>query len=127
MLVSAEGAGATNRQPAPTHGGESQAMNVQLDKVQPLAPLRLAGSSSVQRAVKRLTKRVNELTSAYNTLVTQHNELVTAVSTLANCIGKQPVTRYAGYWWGTPEIQTSAMDFTEPGDPISAVMMAWKC
>jgi hypothetical protein len=127
FLVNTEGAGATDRRPASSPRAQPQALNLQLSKAQPLASMRIARTSSIAGTLRRLTKRVNALTSAYNALVTQHNELVSAVSIIGSCLGRQPVTRYAGYWWGIPEIQTSALDFTEPGDPVSVSMTTWNC
>jgi hypothetical protein len=102
-----------------------KALDAQLSEAKPLTaepiPFRF---SSTKATLKKLIRRVNELTVGYNKLAEAHNQLV---SSLETCIGKVPVTRYAGYWFGDPEIQTSALDVTIPGDQVSAVMATWNC
>lgn len=100
------------------------ALDAQLSRAKPVTAERIPLRLSSKATLRKLIRRVNELTVGYNKLAEAHNSLVTSIET---CIGKVPVTRYAGYWFGEPEIQTSALDVTIPGDPVSAVMATWNC
>ena len=82
-----------------------------------------------------LNKGINKLRKAFNNLFTAHVALSTFVT---SCLQKTSVTRYGdpngnfGYMWdddgdGTPEFDTTALDFTVPGDPASAQMVVSPC
>lgn len=101
-----------------------QALSMQLEKAKPLAPTRIPLRLSARATLRKLVKRVNQLTAGYNALVEAHNRLVSEITT---CFGKQPVTRWSGYWFGEPAFPTSAIDFSEPGDQVSAVMATVNC
>ena len=85
--------------------------------------------------VKCLNKNINKLRKAFNNLITAHAALSTFVTT---CLQKTPVTRYGdpdstfGYMYdddgdNAQDFDTSALDFTVPGDPASAQMVVSPC
>jgi hypothetical protein len=125
LALSAAVSSAAQRSAPSDQSIQLQPLGIQLEKARPLAPARIPlRRLSTRTTLKKLIRRVNELTVGYNQLVEAHNRLVSEIGT---CVGKQPVSRYGGYWAGTPEFQTTALDFTEAGDPISVIMATWNC
>ena len=88
-----------------------------------------ANSADAACSTKCLTKKINKLQSQVGALNAQVQSLNTQVQTLNTdnaCIQRASVTQYFGYNYTTPSssFNTTALDFTEPGDPIDAWLLA---
>jgi hypothetical protein len=123
-LSAVSGAAGSERQPAPDQKIRERSLGIELQRAQRVAPVRISQRLATRRQVRRLTRRLNRLTRAHNSLARAHNSLV---DTIADCFGRAPVTSYFGYLYGPGAEATSALDFTDPGDPIDALMSTWRC
>jgi hypothetical protein len=122
-VSSAAGSGPA-RQATPDAKMRERSLGVELQKAERVAPARISQRLATRKQVRRLTNRLNRLTRAHNDLARAHNQLV---NTVANCFGIAPVTQYFGYWYGSSGAEVTALDFTDPGDPVSALMSTWRC
>jgi outer membrane murein-binding lipoprotein Lpp len=88
-----------------------------------------ANGADASCSTKCLTKKINKLQSQVGTLNAQVQSLNTEVQTLNTdnaCIQRLSVTQYFGYDYTSPSgsFNTTALDFTEPGTPIDAWLLA---
>jgi outer membrane murein-binding lipoprotein Lpp len=88
-----------------------------------------ANSADAACSTKCLTKKIKKLQSQVGTLNTQVQSLNTQVQKLNTdnaCIQRASVTQYFGYDYTSPSgsFNTTALDFTESGDPIDAWLLA---
>jgi outer membrane murein-binding lipoprotein Lpp len=88
-----------------------------------------ANSADAACSTKCLTKKINKLQSQVGTLNAQVQSLntqVQALNTSNACIQRASVTQYFGYNYTSPSssFNTTALDFTEPGTPIDAWLLA---
>jgi outer membrane murein-binding lipoprotein Lpp len=81
-----------------------------------------ANSADAACSTKCLTKKINKLQSQVQSL----NAQVQKLNTDTACIQRVSVTQYFGYDYTTPSgsFSTTALDFTEPGSPIEAWLLA---
>jgi outer membrane murein-binding lipoprotein Lpp len=81
-----------------------------------------ANSADAACSTKCLTKKINKLQSQVGTL----NAQVQKLNTDNACIQRASVTQYFGYNYTSPSgpFNTTALDFTESGDPIDAWLLA---
>ena len=88
-----------------------------------------ANSADAACSTKCLSKKINKLQSQVGALNAQVQSLNTQVQTLNTdnaCIQRVSVTQYFGYDYTSPSgpFNTTALDFTESGDPIDAWLLA---
>jgi outer membrane murein-binding lipoprotein Lpp len=88
-----------------------------------------ANSADAACSTKCLTKKIKKLQSQVGTLNTQVQSLNTQVQKLNTdnaCIQRVSGTQYFGYNYTSPSgsFNTTALDFTESGDPIDAWLLA---
>jgi outer membrane murein-binding lipoprotein Lpp len=88
-----------------------------------------ANSADAACSTKCLTKKINKLQSQVGALNAQVQSLNTQVQKLNTdnaCIQRASVTQYFGYNYTSPSgpFNTTALDFTESGDPIDAWLLA---
>ena len=108
--ASAAGAGAP---PAEKPGATS------FRRVQP-APVAQASRCKlrcVKRNLKRLVRKHNKLVSTFNALATDYYQ----------CQGTVNVTRYGGYDYNGSIGAATALDFTDPGDPVDRRAVVYTC
>src|SRR5215208_5343444 len=81
-----------------------------------------ANSADAACSTKCLTKKIKKLQSQVESLNTQVQKL----NTDSACIQRASVTQYFGYDYTSPSgsFNTTALDFTELGDPIDAWLLA---
>lgn len=92
-------------------------------RVSPAATARPSGGS-VRRQLRQLAKAHNRLVRSHNRLVGAHNQLARA---FYDCEEIVPVTQYFGYDYNGNIGATTALDFTDPGDPVDEEVVTWIC
>ena len=81
-----------------------------------------ANSADAACSTKCLTKKINKLQSQVQSL----NAQVQKLNTDTACIQRVSATQYFGYDYTAPSgsFTTTALDFTDPGSPIDAWLLA---
>jgi hypothetical protein len=100
-------------EPAPgPKAGNAKALSASMEKFKRVEQVPVPKHFAQARAIRRLAR-------AHNNLVAAHNALV-------NCLRVAPVTRYSGYAVSGGG-STTALDFTNTGDPINVIMLHTVC
>jgi hypothetical protein len=121
-LIPSSAAMAADKDPAGNQprGERTLGLDLDLSTRAERVPLRRGAFCSVAC----LNRRLNRLTRAHNALVADHLELVGLIT---NCFGSRAVTQYSGYDYQGVVGATTALDFTQPGDAASALLLAFTC